>query len=327
MLKNCFGLCVVSPLLLSLVNTDEVEELVARLGLALEAAENAAGDGAGGGLFDAAHHHAQVARLHDHGDTLGLEDLHDGVGDFLGQALLDLKTAGKHLGDSGELGKADNGLVGDVADVHLACEWYEMVFAERKDFNVLDNDHLAVSFSEQSVVNNVFDIDLVSLGQEQKRLCVARRCIEKTLSVGILADAFEQSAHSTSHAIQSLDLLLLRLLPTLSCSTAGSAETVKVNHRTGRSAGLDNSGSLLGNSRGAALLGDGLIAGVSGSFSQAVATLRKGIGLCAVDSSYSSSLAILPLALLALATLSATGRVVAAGRRARNARYVLGSLV
>lgn len=119
MLKNCFGLCVVSPLLLSLVNTDEVEELVARLGLALEAAENAAGDGAGGGLFDAAHHHAQVARLHDHGDTLGLEDLHDGVGDFLGQALLDLKTAGKHLGDSGELGKANNGLVGDVAYVHL----------------------------------------------------------------------------------------------------------------------------------------------------------------------------------------------------------------
>jgi hypothetical protein len=122
MLKNCFGLSAVpdlSFLLLSLVNADEVEELVARLGLALETAENAAGNGAGGGLFDAAHHHAQVARLHDHGDTLGLEDFHDSVGDFLGQTLLDLKTAGKHLGDSGELGKADDGLVGDVTDVHL----------------------------------------------------------------------------------------------------------------------------------------------------------------------------------------------------------------
>jgi hypothetical protein len=325
MLKNCFGLCAVPDLLsslLSLVNADEVEEFVARLGLALEAAKNAAGDGASGGLFNAAHHHAQVARLHDHGDTLGLEDLHDGVGDFLGQALLDLKTAGKHLGDSGELGKADDGLVGDIADVHLACEWHEMVFAEREDFNVLDNDHLAVSFSEQSVVNNVFNIDLVALGQEQKRLCVARRCIEKTLSIGILADTFEKSAHGTSHAIQSLNLLLLRLLPALSCSTAGSAETVKVNHRTGRSAGLDNSASLFGNNRSATLLGHGFIAGVSGSFSQAVATLREGIGLCAVYSSY-GCLAILSLALLALATLSATGRVVAAGGRARNARCVL----
>jgi hypothetical protein len=193
MLKNCFGLSAVpdlSFLLLSLVNADEVEELVARLGLALETAENAAGNGAGGGLFDAAHHHAQVARLHDHGDTLGLEDFHDSVGDFLGQTLLDLKTAGKHLGDSGELGKADDGLVGDVTDVHLAGEWYEMVFAERKDFNVLDNDHLAVSFSEQRVVDNVFNVDLVSFGQEQKGLGVARRCIEKTLSIGILADTF-----------------------------------------------------------------------------------------------------------------------------------------
>src|SRR4051812_48780360 len=88
----------------------------------------------------------------------------------------------------------------------------------------------------------------------------------------------------------------------------GSAKAIKVNHRTGRSASLDNSTTLLRNSRSATLLGDGFIAGISGSFSQAVATLSKGIRLCAVNSSY-CSLAILPLALLALATLSATGRI------------------
>lgn len=60
-----------------------------------------------------------MARLHDDGDTLGFQDLHDGVGDFLCEALLDLEAAGKHFGYAGELGEADDGFVGDVADVHL----------------------------------------------------------------------------------------------------------------------------------------------------------------------------------------------------------------
>jgi hypothetical protein len=72
------------------VNTNKVEELIARLGLLLKAAKNTARDGAGSRLFNTAHHHAQVARLHDYSDALGLEDLHDGVGDFFGEAFLDL---------------------------------------------------------------------------------------------------------------------------------------------------------------------------------------------------------------------------------------------
>ncbi len=106
------------PLPLS-VDADEGEKLVAGLGLALEAAEDAGRNGRGGGLLDAAHDHAEVGGLHDDGDALGLEDVHDGVGDLLGEALLDLQAAGVHLGDAGELGEADDGVAGDVADVHL----------------------------------------------------------------------------------------------------------------------------------------------------------------------------------------------------------------
>lgn len=106
-------------LYLSVVDADKIEEFIASLGLALETAEDAAGDCAGSCLFDTAHHHAQVARFHDDGDTLGLEDFHNGVSDFFGQTFLDLQAAGEHLGDSGKLGKADDGFVGDVADGHL----------------------------------------------------------------------------------------------------------------------------------------------------------------------------------------------------------------
>ena len=78
----------------------EAEELGPRLLLALEAAKNAAGYGACGGLLHAAHHHAQVARVHDDGHTLGLEYLHDGVGYLARQPFLHLQAAREHLGDA-----------------------------------------------------------------------------------------------------------------------------------------------------------------------------------------------------------------------------------
>jgi hypothetical protein len=101
------------------VDTDKAEELVASLALALEAAEDTASNSSCARLLDSAHHHAQVARLHDDGDALGLDNLHNGVGDLLGQAFLDLQAAGVHLGNARELGEADDGIGGDVADVHL----------------------------------------------------------------------------------------------------------------------------------------------------------------------------------------------------------------
>lgn len=110
------------------VDTNKAQELVSRLGLALEASEDAAGDGGGAPLLDAAHDHAEMAGLHDDGDALGLEDLHDGVGDFLGEALLDLETAGVHLGDAGEFGEADDGVGGDVTDVHLEITCISIFF-------------------------------------------------------------------------------------------------------------------------------------------------------------------------------------------------------
>lgn len=60
-----------------------------------------------------------MAGFHDDGDALGFEDFHDGVGDFFGETFLDLQAAGVHFGDAGEFGEADDGVGGDVADVHL----------------------------------------------------------------------------------------------------------------------------------------------------------------------------------------------------------------
>ena len=55
---------------------------------------------------------AQVGRLDDDAHALGLQALHQEVGDLLGQALLDLEPAGVHLDDARDLGQADDAAAG-----------------------------------------------------------------------------------------------------------------------------------------------------------------------------------------------------------------------
>lgn len=60
-----------------------------------------------------------MARFHNNGDALGLENLHDGVGDLLGETFLDLEAAREHFCDTRELGEAYDSFGWDIADVHL----------------------------------------------------------------------------------------------------------------------------------------------------------------------------------------------------------------
>lgn len=60
-----------------------------------------------------------MARFHDDGDTLWLEDFGQSKGDLFGQTLLNLQSAREHLGDTCQLGEAEDAAVGDITDVHL----------------------------------------------------------------------------------------------------------------------------------------------------------------------------------------------------------------
>lgn len=74
----------------STVDADKAEEFVPRLLLSLEASKDTARDGGARRLLYAPHDHAQVARLHDNGHPLRLQDFHNGVGNLPGEAFLDL---------------------------------------------------------------------------------------------------------------------------------------------------------------------------------------------------------------------------------------------
>lgn len=71
-------------------HSDTIHELISRLALLFEPSQHAACLSCGTGLLNATHHYAQVAGLHDDGNTLRSGDVHNGMSDLLGQALLDL---------------------------------------------------------------------------------------------------------------------------------------------------------------------------------------------------------------------------------------------
>lgn len=260
---------------LGLLEPHEAEELVARLGLCLEAAEDAARDGAGRRLLHAPHDHAQMARLHDDGDALGLEDLHDGVGDLLGQALLDLQAAAEHLGDAGQLGDADDLVLRDVGNVHLSGKGHEVVLAQAEDLNVLDNDHLVVALLEDGIVDNVADVLLVALGKVEHGLGVALGRVDDAGAVGVLADALENGADGGLHLLEALGGLVGVLFETFARASGRAAEAVKVNDGTG---GADDGLVLLLLLLQLLHLPDGDVPRVTGRLAQARPALGSAVG-------------------------------------------------
>lgn len=81
--------------------------------------QHAAGCCSAANLLHASHDHAQVGRFHDDSDTSRLENLRYSQSNLLGQSLLDLKSAGEHLGQASQFGEAEDAAIRDVADMHL----------------------------------------------------------------------------------------------------------------------------------------------------------------------------------------------------------------
>ena len=76
------------------------EELISGLLLFPEAAEHSGCDRSGVLLFDAAHHHAEVAGFDHYADALRFDYTLDGLGDLRGHTLLDLQAAREYLDEA-----------------------------------------------------------------------------------------------------------------------------------------------------------------------------------------------------------------------------------
>lgn len=82
---------------------------------------------------------------------------------------------------------------------------------------------------EDSAIDDVAEVLLVTLGEEQHGLGIALRCIQQTLTVRVLAEAFEHRPHSTRELLQVLCLLFLGCLLPAPCAFAGPTKAIEVD--------------------------------------------------------------------------------------------------
>src|SRR5215469_2894066 len=78
----------------------------------------------------------------------------------------------------------------------------EVVLAEAKELDVLDDDHLVVDHAERRAVEHVVDVLVIATGEELKRFFETLRRFAQPFAIGIFANDFDQLAHVTSDAIQ-----------------------------------------------------------------------------------------------------------------------------
>ena len=102
-------------------------------------------------LLHAPHRHAQMFRLDDEDGATRSQPLVDGVGNLSGKTLLELGATGVTLHQPGQLGQAYDLPIWYVAYVGLADHRQEMMFAERIQRYVPDQDHLAMFFLKPNV--------------------------------------------------------------------------------------------------------------------------------------------------------------------------------
>ena len=106
-------------------------DLVAAGQVGAEESADSGGDHGRAWFVYAANSHAGVGGLHHHSYAASLELFVEEVGNLLGKAFLDLWLMRESINDAGELGYADDPLVGQVGDVGMAEERQEVVFADR----------------------------------------------------------------------------------------------------------------------------------------------------------------------------------------------------
>src|SRR5262245_34920651 len=109
----------------------EAKELVSRLCIVPEGADQGAGDRLRVLLLDAAHHHAHVHRLNYDADTAWLQDFADRLSDLIGKPFLDLKAPCEHFNQPRQLREPNDTARRDVCDMGFPKEWQQVVLTQR----------------------------------------------------------------------------------------------------------------------------------------------------------------------------------------------------
>src|SRR6266550_3953257 len=173
------------------------QEFVPGLRILQQRAPQGARDRLGVLLLDAAHHHAEMVRLDHDTHTARLEYVHERVRHLVGESLLHLEPAGKHLDHAWDLGETDQAAVRQVGDVRPTEERQQVVLAQRVDLDVAHAHQVLVPLAVQGVTDHVRDRHVVPAGEPLEGRLDAGRRLTQALAARVLAELIEDLAHQT----------------------------------------------------------------------------------------------------------------------------------
>lgn len=131
---------------------DELKKFFASLQLGPKHSQHGTGDSHCILFFHAAHHHAQMAGLHDDGHTMRLEFGLQRVCNLHGQSLLHLQSAAKGIHQPRDLAQSDHFFVRHVSNMASSKKREQMVFAHTKEVDILHNHHLVILDWKQGAI-------------------------------------------------------------------------------------------------------------------------------------------------------------------------------
>ena len=127
-------------------------------------------------------------------DTRGTGHLLHRVGDLPGEVFLDLQTTGEHVHQPCNLRQTQHFTRWNISHMRFADEGQQVMFTQRIQLDVVDNDHFIVVGGEQRAVDDFFDTLFITVTQVLHGFGRTQRCIEQAFAVGIFAEADEDLA-------------------------------------------------------------------------------------------------------------------------------------
>src|SRR5262245_11449280 len=119
------------------------------------------------------------------------------IRDLRRQRFLHLQPPRERLDDARELADADDGAIGEVADVHLAYDRRHVMLAVRLEADVAQHDHLVVALDlAERAPQELERIVVVAAEPVFVRADDAARGTEEPLAIRIVADPLQQRADS-----------------------------------------------------------------------------------------------------------------------------------
>lgn len=132
-----------------------------------------------------------MSRFNHDSDAQRIDRTLNRFSNLCGEALLYLQSARKYVHQAWNLTEPDHSPSRNIGDVDLAEKRQKVVFAETKHLDILDDDHLVIRHIEQSSVQDLSGILMVSAGEIPECAVDSRGCFQQPVACGVFANLFK----------------------------------------------------------------------------------------------------------------------------------------